>query len=549
MTNCTENLTLLYVEDNKTTQILLSSICEDLVDKIIFANDGQEGYEKYLNNKVDIIITDYEMPNLNGLEMCEKIRAKDEEIPIILVSAIENTTQIVRALQLGINKFIQKPINAIEITTAIEETAKILMANELIKLEKEKSVYTSYQEDLAFKKELNILRNDFYYQMLDYNGITLVDFLYQPLDVVSGDAYTARRIDEHSTFYLIVDGMGKGLSASLTAMILTSFTNHVFDKMTMGEDNYFDLGVLIHETMEYIKPILLEEEALALDYIVMDNENNTMYYAKHAMPVLLMQNNENEIIRVKSNNPPLCKWSDTFNIDSVDTSNMSKFLMYSDGIVENDTIFDGRPYSDFIEEDFLNSFTREDLKRSFFEKVNTQEDDLTLVYLHKLNFVSSESSSKVFNSSLGDVDVANAWYEEIWNEISNDIKISYQPNLVFTELFMNAYEHGNLGFNTAEKHAMLEDDTYFETLTKSTTDKKITVSIDKIKHNNLTYIITQITDEGKGFDTQILSETFRNAASFNGRGVFVSRKNSLGIYYNVKGNSVLYLNKIENIDS
>jgi hypothetical protein len=75
-------------------------------------------------------------------------------------------------------------------------------------------------------------------------------------------------------------------------------------------------------------------------------------------------------------------------------------------------------------------------------------------------------------------------------------------------------------------------------------NKKIDVKITKMKDGESTYIITQITDEGKGFDTQILSTIFRNSQSFNGRGVFVSRKNSFGIYYNREGNSVLYLNKI-----
>ena len=51
-------------------------------------------------------------------------------------------------------------------------------------------------------------------------------------------------------------------------------------------------------------------------------------------------------------------------------------------------------------------------------------------------------------------------------------------------------------------------------------------------------------DEGEGFDTQILSQIFRNSKKFNGRGVLVSRKNSMGIYYNSKGNCVLFLNKI-----
>ncbi len=413
----------------------------------------------------------------------------------------------------------------------------------------EKKDYSSYQEDLGFKKELNILRNDFYYQMLDYNDISLLDFLYQPLDVMSGDAYTARRIDKYSTFYLMVDGMGKGLSASLTAMIMTSFVNHVFDKMTKGETNYFDLGILIHETMEYIKLILLEEEALAIDFIVMDNENDMLYYAKFAMPVLLMQDEDDKLIRIKSNNAPLCKWSDTFNIGSADISNVTKFLIYSDGIVENETIYDDKPYSDFIETDFLNSFTRQDLQQSFFNKVNTQEDDITLIYIHRLSLSDTLLESKTFDTNLDSVNLANQWYEDIYLGITDNTTQSYQASLVFTELYMNAYEHGNLGLNSSTKHHLIEQDEYYNTLKEKEKNctKKIIVKINKILHNNINYIVTQITDEGEGFDTQILSEIFRNSASFNGRGVFISRKNSLGIYYNSKGNSVLYLNKIEKV--
>ena len=176
----------------------------------------------------------------------------------------------------------------------------------------EKQEYNSYQEDLAFAKELNILRNDFYYQMIDSTNISLVDFLYQPLDMMSGDAYTARRIDEHRSFYLIVDGMGKGLSASLTAMLMTSFINHIIDKMI--EHDSFSLDILIKESMSYMKPILLEEEVLAIDYILFDSAYDTLSYAKFAMPASLMQDRENNIIRIKSNNPPLSKYHQSHKI-------------------------------------------------------------------------------------------------------------------------------------------------------------------------------------------------------------------------------------------
>ena len=418
--------------------------------------------------------------------------------------------------------------------------------NELHKLQ-EKEKYTSYQEELGFSKELNILRNDFYYQMVGdaETSASLIDFLYQPLDVLSGDAYTARFIDESCTFYLIVDGMGKGLSASLTTMIMTSFINHLVDKML--EHDHFDLHLLVFESLAYIKKILLDEEALALDYILIDNEQEEISYAKFAMPASLMQNLNGEILRLKSNNPPLSKYHDEFKISTCSIKDIEKFLFYSDGIVENSTEIPDMTYADFIEEDFKNSFTRKELVEKIFKKIAEPEDDLTLAFINRINFTQeSFIASRTFKTSLACVDLAGEWYNEIFDSVCSDVKESYQANVVFTELYMNAYEHGNLGVDSATKHKLLDEDKYFETLSllEKECDKEIRVSLYKIVDNSSSYIVTKISDDGQGFDTQILSAIFRNSQAFNGRGVFVSRKNSMGIYYNTKGNTVLYLNKI-----
>ena len=541
-----QDLTLLCVEDDKTTQLLYNSIFQDFVKEIVFTSNGQLGLESFknINQDIDIIVSDYSMPIMNGLEMIKDIRQTDKLIPIIFASALEDVNIIVEALSLEVNYFIQKPIQSEKILNALENCAKLLIANKTLKKQKEKSLYHSYQEDMGFAKELNILRNDFYYQMIEGDTVALVDFLYQPLDVLSGDAYCARCIAPLNSFYLMVDGMGKGLSASLTAMIMTSFVNHMIDKMI--ETDSFDFAVLIHETMEYVKPILLDEEALAIDYIHIDDEQKILYYAKFAMPVLLMEDQDSQIIRLKSNNAPLSKWQDTFNIDSYDISNIKKFLIYSDGIVENSTIYNERPYSDFIEEDFLNSFTRADFKNTFFSKIKTQEDDISLIYIHKLIPSSTNLAHESFSTNLKSLDQANEWYENICKRVSSDETLSYKASLVFTELYMNAYEHGNLAIDSTLKHNLLDEDAYFESLQEKELlcDKKIWVKVTQVKHNSFVYIVTQITDEGLGFDTQILSEIFRNSVAFNGRGVFVSRKNSLGIYYNKKGSSVLFLNKI-----
>ena len=419
------------------------------------------------------------------------------------------------------------------------------MSKERIEALEKNEAYASYQADLAFEKELNILRNDFYYQMIDSKTTELVDFMYKPLDTLSGDAYSARRIDENRTFYLLVDGMGKGVSASFTAVIMTSFINHLVDKMLEHESFSFDL--VIQESMNFIKPILLDDEVLAIDYICFDSYYGVLEYAKFAMPPFLLHSRDDQIIKLKSNNTPMSKWNSTYKIDRYNIENIDKFLFYSDGIIENTTKHNNEPYSSFIEEDFRNSFTREEFKEKFCSAITEQEDDLSLIFINSLN-IKEETllDKKSFATSLNDVENAGLWYEEIWNGLSVDIKAAYKAGVVFTELFMNAYEHGNLGITPVAKHQYIEDDIYFDKLKElqEECNKEITVEVYKVKELENEYIVTKICDQGEGFDTQLLSQIFRNSKKFNGRGVFVSRKNSMGIYYNSKGNCVLFLNKI-----
>ncbi|MBU0720368.1 fused response regulator/phosphatase [bacterium] len=547
-----KSLKLLCITDNMENKDFYSAVFEELIPTIFFANESEDILQIFSDNDSDLILLDYTILKTEDLNLVQKIRKTNKSIPIILVSDTKDADILIRALNLNVTHFIKKPLQIHELLNIIGEDTKNLISNRYIqdkqhdKMEilEQKDKYSLYQEDLAFQKELNILRNDYYYQMIDSKCSSLVDLLYKPLDIISGDSYSARKIDKNTTLYLIVDGMGKGLSASLSSMLMTSYINHTVDKMKKNES--FNFYSLIEESIEYIRPILLEEEALAIDYILIDSLNDTMEYSKFAMPVALLQDTHYKITKVKSNNPPLSKYTDNFKLSKISTADIFKFLFYSDGLVECDTYDNEKTYASFIEEDFLDSFTKEELKEKLFERITAQEDDITLIFINSSTCTHNVVAKKSFESTLESVDEANEWYEQEWNLLNAKNESRYKSGVVFTELFMNAYEHGNLGIGSIEKNALLENDTYFDTLQKmeKTCSKKITVSINKVHYKASTYISTQITDEGDGFDTQILSTIFRNSHTFNGRGVFVSRQSSLGIYYNSKGNSVLYLNKI-----
>jgi len=106
-------------------------ILEDFFDTIIVAVDGEDGYEKFLKHDIDLVITDINMPKLNGLALCKNIREKDTQIPIVILSAHNEDGFFMDSIKYGVNGYLLKPIDINQLTSMIEKIVqKYKYANE-----------------------------------------------------------------------------------------------------------------------------------------------------------------------------------------------------------------------------------------------------------------------------------------------------------------------------------------------------------------------------------------------------------------------------------
>jgi len=549
-----QSLTLLCVDDSKTITKIYKIVFESLFKNVLIAQDGQKGLELFQNEDVDIILTDYDMPVMNGLDMIKIIRKLDKSIPIIFVTAIEENEIIIDALRLNVTNFLKKPIDVETLTEVMLNAVKVIIANRTIEKERieklkkleEKEAYVQYQENLGFLKELNILRNDFYFQKVGLNNACLVDFIYKPLDNLSGDAYSARRICDERYFYMVVDGMGKGVSAAFTTILFTAFVNYEIDLIKEAPKS-FSLEKLIEKSLDYIRPILLEDEALSVSFFELNLHEKNIRYALFSMPPVLLEERTGVVHKVCSNNPPMSKYLQTFKVDDYDMKNVVKYLIYSDGMNENSLKDKDGTYYQYIQEDFKNSLTKSDLLEKLNSRIDVQEDDITCIFLTVFNTHNIEKKEKVIASKMSEVESVQEWYDTVLNGWKIDEDVLYKATLTFTELLLNAYEHGNLSVNSSQKHSMIADGTYWDILNEKeeVCDKKIFITLSYVEYTqHQRYIITTIKDEGVGFDTQLLMKIFRNRDQFNGKGVRISSKSSCGIYYNPKGNEVTAIHKL-----
>jgi len=106
-----QNLKLLYVEDNQEARESTQLILEEFFTDIVVAVDGKDGLEKYKSNDIDLIITDINMPKLNGLEMIKLIREIDNDVPILVLSAYNESGYFMDSIKLGVEGYLLKPID------------------------------------------------------------------------------------------------------------------------------------------------------------------------------------------------------------------------------------------------------------------------------------------------------------------------------------------------------------------------------------------------------------------------------------------------------
>ena len=120
--------TCLVVEDSPMMrQLLVFALSRVKNLKVTEADDGVDGLRKLAGNKFDLILTDINMPIMDGLKLVKRVRSDPmhKETPIIIITTEGSTEDRQRALQLGANAYITKPIQAPQVIAKVKELLKI----------------------------------------------------------------------------------------------------------------------------------------------------------------------------------------------------------------------------------------------------------------------------------------------------------------------------------------------------------------------------------------------------------------------------------------
>ena len=125
---------ILVIEDEVGISNFLSQGLEEEGYSVEVANDGLKGLEKATTKAVDLILLDWMLPGLSGLDVCQKIREKNRAVPIIFLTAKDTIQETIEGLKAGANDYIKKPFSFDELLERIKVHFRTNSLDEILTL-------------------------------------------------------------------------------------------------------------------------------------------------------------------------------------------------------------------------------------------------------------------------------------------------------------------------------------------------------------------------------------------------------------------------------
>ena len=270
--------TLLYVEDDNSTREELEFFLQNKVNKLFVAKNGQEGLDTFEKNRPDLIITDIQMPIMNGIQMIKKIKEIDPNVPIVIITAFNDTDYLFEAIKLKVTNYLTKPLNLFSLSETLATIAKN------INLEKEnKEIYNTLKQYKDIVDERSIISK------ATKDGI--ITYVNEPFEKISG--YKKEEILGKSHNIVSHPNMDKTIFIDMWKKIKIekkSWQGRVKNLSKNGNEYFVDL---------IIKPIL-DLDGNIQEFISLANDITDLELSKNYFENMTQKSelNLNETIRV-----------------------------------------------------------------------------------------------------------------------------------------------------------------------------------------------------------------------------------------------------------
>lgn len=325
---------LLVVDDNEMNRDMLSRRLSRRGHTVDTAEGGQQALDMIAEQAFDVILLDIMMPGISGMEVLETLRKTytASELPIIMATAKSGSEDMVRALKLGANDYVTKPLNFPVVVGRVATQLSLKKAQDALKI-----AHDRMKRDLeaAAQVQQALLPHDIP-EMDSYS----VAWKYCPCDELAGDFLNVFRINEDLIGMYIVDVSGHGVPAALFAFTVS----RVLSPLARGSAP----GLNAAATAAEISPIAMLTELnklfpvetnysryFTLLYATLDTRSGLVRLASAGHPAPLVVHSENQAQEIEvTGNPIGLVETPEFGETTIQLNPGDRLYLFSDGLLE-----------------------------------------------------------------------------------------------------------------------------------------------------------------------------------------------------------------------
>lgn len=375
---------ILIIDDDPAIQILLKRTLHNQGYEVSVASNGEEGLAQARKLRPGLVLCDWNMPRMNGLEVCRQVKATPElsTTMFVLLTSRNSVEDRVKGLDAGADDFLSKPIEMAELEARVRANLRL---HEL-------------SRDLQDKKhelEMELAEAAEYVSSILPDRMTeppvTIDARFIPSRQLGGDGFDYYWLDsEHLAIYLL-DAAGHGLRAALPTLSVLN----VLKSRALPKINYYQPSDVLRGLNETFQMTQRNDKYFTIWYGVYNRVERQLTYASagHPPAVLLTGTPASsvQVKRLKTMGLPVGMFPDVNYVnETCDVAESSTLYIFSDGIYEinqkDGTIWGLEPFIDLLADCRKKDACNLDQVLHFLQKtVNPKDyfdDDLSLLEIH-----------------------------------------------------------------------------------------------------------------------------------------------------------------------
>ncbi len=321
---------ILITDDDNSILLLLSKVLGTNDHELTLANDGKEAIKQIEQKRFDLIITDLQMPEVNGIDVLQAGKKKNPETEILILTGHASVKTAVNAMKLGAYEYLTKPVDVEELRLKV---AQALKHRELkIEIERQQRKIDEYNEMIQRDLKLAEQVQQSLVPLPISNSKIDIGLKHLPMIGVGGDFADIYYDGEQFVYITMIDITGHGITAAL-------LVNRICSEIRSLVRDEFEPNEILYNLNNFVIDIFHRTGMfLTMFTSKLDLNANTFTYAGSSHPALILwKQHEQKFQKLSSQNMIIGfeKQSvESFTQDTVQLDSGDRLFFYTDGIIE-----------------------------------------------------------------------------------------------------------------------------------------------------------------------------------------------------------------------